>query len=329
MTQADFDRLMMARALQLAANGRGYTSPNPMVGAVVTDSTGRIIGEGWHRRFGGPHAEVNAIASVAGSDRHLLGQATVYVTLEPCSHYGKTPPCAKLLVDTGVRRVVIACTDPNPKVSGRGVAMLRQAGIEVDAGVLEEESIALNHKFITAHRRAFPWVTLKWAQSADGYIDGHFSTPATAQIVHKRRSEADAIIVGAATVLADKPKLNVRLIEGRSPRPVVLDRRNTLANSIIPLMQNHDTLHITDGRSVRQLLEDLYRDFGYISVLVEGGASVMHDFIQSGLWDEAYVERSPEVLGGSVKAPVLHGLPMSAQSIGDNIIFNYKNTYLT
>lgn len=325
MTQNDFDRTVMARALQLAANGRGSTSPNPMVGAVVTDAEGRIIGEGWHRRFGGPHAEVNALASVPERLRRRLPEATVYVTLEPCSHYGKTPPCAKLLVDTGVRRVVVGCGDPNPKVAGRGIAMLRQAGIEVTEGVLEDECKALNRKFMTAHSRHYPWVTLKWAQSADGFLDGRFSTPATAQTVHSRRADADAIIVGAGTVLADKPLLNVRHIVGRDPRPVVLDRHNLLAGSGIPLMLRPETLHIADGRSLRELLEGLYSDFGYISVLVEGGAGVLNEFINSGLWDEAFVELAPQAVAGRVKAPVLPTLPSSAAQYGRNTIFHYLN----
>ncbi len=324
MTQADTDALYMARALQLAANGRGYTSPNPMVGAVVTDAAGNIIGEGWHRRYGGPHAEVNAIASVAPDKRSLLPEATVYVTLEPCSHYGKTPPCAKLLTDTGVRRVVVGCGDPNPKVSGRGVAMLRSAGIEVRTGVLEADCERLNRRFITAHRRGYPWVTLKWAQSSDGYLDGRFSTPLTSQTVHWRRAQADAIIVGAGTVLADRPRLDVRLLAGRSPRPVVLDRHNLLAESDIPLMHRQDTLHVADGRSVEELLRGLYRDFGYISVLVEGGAGVLNSFIESGLWDEAFVEESPSAIRGKVKAPDPGQLPDQALKRDNNTIYTFR-----
>ena len=161
----------MARALQLARGGEGFVSPNPMVGAVVT-ARGRIIGEGFHRAFGGPHAEVNAIASVAEADRHLLREATIYVTLEPCSHYGKTPPCARLIIDTGIPRVVTGAPDPNPKVSGRGIRMLREAGIDVTEGVMLKECLDINRRFMTAQRLRRPYIQLKWAQTADGFIAG-------------------------------------------------------------------------------------------------------------------------------------------------------------
>lgn len=317
------DELYMRRALQLAANGRGYTSPNPMVGAVVV-ARGRIIGEGWHRQFGGPHAEVNAMNSIAEADLPLVGEATIYVTLEPCSHYGKTPPCAAMLVERGVRRVVVGSGDPNPKVSGRGIRMLREAGIEVDTGVLAEECEALKEAFMTAHRRHWPFVTLKWAQSADGYIDGRFSRPDGRQLVHWRRAQADAIIVGAGTVLADNPSLTVRDIEGRSSRPVVLDRRGLLVGSDLPLMRREDTIHVTSGESLRSVLERLYGEFGYISVLVEGGAGILGAFIAEGLWDRAYVECSPDEFRGNVKAPSLPCQPSAAYQIPPNTIYEYR-----
>lgn len=325
MARSDDERFM-ARALQLAANGRYSTSPNPMVGSVIVSAGGRIIGEGWHRQYGGPHAEVNAVNSVADADRPLLPESTIYVTLEPCSHYGKTPPCAELLVRTGFRRVVTGSDDPNPKVSGRGIAMLRDAGIEVDTGVLREQCDALNYKFLAAHRRGFPWVTLKWACSADGYLDGRFSTPQTAQTVHARRAQADAIVAGAGTILADRPRLDVRLIEGRSPRPVILDRHGLLGPADLDsLTRSADALHITDGRTVEELLRGLYRDFGYISVLVEGGAKVLDSFIESGLWDEAFVEVSPRRISGSVPAPQLPGPPAGAEHADSNTIYRYEN----
>ncbi len=324
MTQSAFDGFMMRRAMQLAVNGRGYTSPNPMVGAVVTAPDGRIIGEGWHRQFGGSHAEVNALASVAEADMDLLLQSTVYVTLEPCSHYGKTPPCAELLVRKHVKRVVVGSADPNPKVAGRGLEILREAGIEVVENVLGDECMAINECFMTAHRRRYPFVTLKWAQSADGFLDGKFSGPSGQQIVHARRAEADAIVVGAATVLADNPRLDVRAFGGRSPRPVVLDRHGLLKGSSLPLMLNPRTLHITSGVSLREMLGMLYDEFGYISVLVEGGASVLEGFIGENLWDRAYVEKSPRVTGGKVAAPVIQDVPESVSEAGGNLIFSYS-----
>ena len=188
------DRVYMARALQLARAGRGHVSPNPMVGAVIVSADGRIIGEGWHRRFGQGHAEVNAVASVAEADRPLLHSATIYVTLEPCSHYGKTPPCAKLLIDCGIGRVVIASGDPNPKVSGRGVAMLREAGIEVAEGLMADEARALNRPFMTAHTLRRPFVTLKWAQSADGFMD-HDRTGETVCVKPSKVIIVDGILI--------------------------------------------------------------------------------------------------------------------------------------
>ena len=167
----EINEAYMRRALRLAANGRGFTAPNPMVGAVIVAAGGKVIGEGWHRRCGEGHAEVNAVASVRESDRHLLADSTMYVTLEPCSHYGKTPPCSRLIVETGIPRVVVGAGDPNPKVNGRGIAMIRESGAEVVTGVLADESIALNRVFFTAQTLHRPYITLKWAQSADGFID--------------------------------------------------------------------------------------------------------------------------------------------------------------
>lgn len=305
------DERYMRRALQLAANGRGHVSPNPMVGAVVVAPDGRIIGEGWHRHYGGPHAEVNAINSIGKTDMALLPECTMYVTLEPCSHWGKTPPCAKLLVDSRVGHVVVGAGDPNPKVSGRGIAMLRQAGIEVRQGVLARESIALNKTFMTAQTLRRPFVTLKWAQSADGFMASSrehkhkFSTAANAVLVHSRRACHDAILVGACTVLSDKPALNVRHVEGRNPLPVVLDRQKLLADSDL-CFPAASFVHITDDMPLQRLLEKLYSEHGITSVLVEGGASVLQQFIDAGLFDEIYVEISPQKLGdnGSTTAPL-------------------------
>ena len=217
------DEKYMRRALELARHGELDASPNPMVGAVIVAPDGRIIGEGWHRRHGEGHAEVNAVASVA--DPSMLRDATMYVTLEPCSHYGKTPPCASLIIEKGIPRVVVGCLDPFEKVSGRGVNMLREAGVEVVTGCMEAECVALNRKFMTAHRLRRPYITLKWAESADGYIDGHISTPVTSMLVHKLRATHDAILVGSGTVLADRPRLDTRYFVGRSPLRVILDRR--------------------------------------------------------------------------------------------------------
>lgn len=336
MTFEPVNEAYMRRALELAAHGLGFVSPNPMVGAVIT-AGGRIIGEGYHRRFGGPHAEVNAIASVSETDRHLLPQATIYVTLEPCSHYGKTPPCAKLLTDIGIGRVVVGAPDPNPLVAGRGVRMLREAGIEVIEGVLADESIRLNKTFMTAQTLRRPYVILKWAQSADGYMDhvrksgqgaARFSTPLTQTFVHWRRACVDAIAVGARTVIADSPRLDVRALEGRSPRPVVFDRHRLLNPDNCPLLSDtRGTVHLTDPVPLASQLHRLFAYYGITSLLVEGGASLLHQFIASGLWDEAHVERSPRPLAraGAIPAPVLPVFPSSTTEISGHSFYSFRN----
>ncbi len=326
MTFNENDYKYMRRALQLAAAGRGHVSPNPMVGAVIVAPDGRIIGEGWHKKYGGPHAEVNAVNAVSERDRCLLHHSTIYVTLEPCSHYGKTPPCAKLLTDIGIGRVVIAADDPNPKVSGRGIAMLRQAGITVETGLMARESCILNKTFMTAHMLRRPFITLKWAQSADGFLDqkrdgnngaAKFSTPITSQIVHQRRATHDAIAVGANTALLDNPRLDTRLIAGPSPKRIIFDRHN--------LVNDDNCIHITEDKALDEILKTLYSEHTITSLLVEGGSSLLQEFLSSGLWDEAYVEVSPTVLGakGSVKAPTMDISPESATPSEKNIIYKY------
>lgn len=324
----------MRRALQLAANGLTHVSPNPMVGAVIVAPSGRIIGEGWHRKFGGPHAEVNALASVSDKDVGLLQQSTMYVTLEPCSHYGKTPPCAKLLADTKLKRVVIAAGDPNPKVSGRGITILRDAGICVEQGLLSRESRMLNKTFITAHTLHRPFITLKWAVSADGFMDidrtddqppALFSTPAGTLLCHMRRACNDAIAVGARTVLADKPSLTTRRIAGPSPRPVVFDRHGIALQT--DLVKRNDTLHITKCSDLTKTVSELFENEGITSIMIEGGASLLKQFIEAGLWDEAFVETSPQKLEnkGRISSPSTPCLPESLMQVQGNSIVRYQN----
>ncbi|MCI9053777.1 MAG: bifunctional diaminohydroxyphosphoribosylaminopyrimidine deaminase/5-amino-6-(5-phosphoribosylamino)uracil reductase RibD [Muribaculaceae bacterium] len=321
----------MRRALELARHGLGNTSPNPMVGAVIVDNSGRIIGEGYHRRCGEGHAEVNAIASVADADRGALRDATMYVTLEPCSHYGKTPPCAKLIIDTGIPRVVVGAGDPFKEVAGRGIRMMREAGIEVAEGIMAAESRALNRRFMTAHEQQRPFVTLKWARSADGFMDSDradglpakFSTPLTAMLVHRLRSLHDAILVGSGTALADNPRLDCRLWPGRSPRPVVIDRRGRLDEASL-WMSN--PIILTDSDDLESNLKTLYSK-GITSVLVEGGAELLQSFINSGLWDAARIETAPFTLGshGRVAAPQIARHPDRTETIGGNKIEYYNN----
>ena len=264
------DEKYMRRCLQLAQNGRQNAKPNPMVGAVIVSSDGRIIGEGYHVRCGEGHAEVNAFASVKPEDEPLLAAATVYVSLEPCSHYGKTPPCADLIIKKGVKRVVVGCVDPFAEVQGRGIRRLRDAGIEVEVGVLEKECEALNRRFFTFHREHRPYIILKWAQTANGFIDDHFkpvqiSNDFTKMLSHKLRAEEDTILVGRVTEERDHPQLTVREWSGSNPKRLVIDRAHPLN------------------------LESLYAH-QIQSLIVEGGSKTLQSFLDKGLWDELRVE---------------------------------------
>lgn len=304
----------MRRALRLATYGAGFVSPNPMVGAVITASDGRIIGEGWHRRFGGPHAEVNAVASVRDEDKHLLSESTIYVTLEPCSHYGKTPPCSKLLIEKGLRRVVIGSADPFPLVRGRGIKMLREAGIEVIEDFLRQECDFLNRRFITAHTLGRPYVQLKWAQSRDGFMaalreDGLYvpvtlSSPLTSRLMHRERALADAILVGTNTVVSDNPSLTVRLWPGHDPRPVTFRSDNLPPDAKI---NREELILLGTAESLPEQMNCLYRDFGITSLMVEGGADTLRRFLDSGPVDEIRLEISPILLGEGLRAPAIPG----------------------
>ena len=309
----------MHRCIQLAKCGEAGAPPNPMVGAVIV-CDGRIIGEGFHRRCGGPHAEVNAINSV--QDKHLLSRSTIYVSLEPCAHYGKTPPCADLIIKSGIPRVVIGCADPFAKVNGLGIKKLQDAGCEVEVGVLEEACRELNRRFFTFHQEHRPWITLKWAQSKDGYINGKFSNALTQTLVHRLRARSGAILVGTRTALIDDPTLTTRYWSGPNPLRLTIDRHN-----ILP-----PTLHIKDGstptyiyheESIGEILQDLYAR-GIQSLLVEGGAKLLQSFIDKGLWDEARIETAPFCLDEGVAAPILKNEQLrSEQNIGGNIVRQY------
>lgn len=328
----NYDPKYMSRALELAARGRGFTSPNPMVGAVIVHDD-RIIGEGWHRRWGEGHAEVNAVASV--KERHLLPHSTMYVTLEPCSHYGKTPPCAKLIIDNHIPRVVVAAGDPFKEVAGRGITMLREAGVEVVEGVLAEESRRLNSSFFTAHTIHRPFITLKWAQSADGFMDherapgqpaARFSTLLTSLDVHRLRSCHDAILTSAATVNADNPMLDTRRWQGRSPRPVIIDRQGTL-NPRARILQRAPIIFSGTELTLDQVLSSLYRDHGITSVLVEAGPRLLSAFIEAELWDEARVETAPFTLGenGTFPAPTITVPPVNVTTLDGHTIATYQH----
>ncbi len=291
----------MRRCLELAACGLQGAPPNPMVGAVIV-AGGRIIGEGYHARCGEGHAEVNAIASVRFSDRKYLPESCIYVSLEPCAHYGKTPPCAELIVKTGIRRCVVGCVDPFAKVQGRGIAILREAGVEVEVGVLEAECRALNRRFFTFHTLRRPYITLKWAESADGFIDRLrtdgaatiLSTPQTALRAHRLRALHQAILVGHRTLLLDRPQLTLRHWAGSSPQRYILGR---LVPEEIP--EGFEAF-----ASVSEVLSVLY-ERGVQSLLVEGGSRTLQSFIDAGLWDEAQVEHAAVLLASGVPAPTM------------------------
>lgn len=277
----------MRRCLQLARNGMLNAKPNPMVGAVIVSADDRIIGEGYHVRCGEGHAEVNAFASVKPEDEHLLKESTIYVSLEPCSHYGKTPPCADLIISKGVKRCVCGCIDPFAKVQGRGIRKLREAGIEVVVGVMEKECLELNRRFITFNTHSRPYIILKWAQSANGFIDNDFkaftfSTPFTKMLSHKLRAENDAILVGRVTDEREHPMLNVREWHGNDPMRIVL---------------THDT-------DINEMLRELYSK-KIQSIIVEGGAKTLNSFLDLDLWDEIRVETSPKYVNNGIKAPML------------------------
>ena len=308
------DEKYMRRCLQLAQNGRQNAKPNPMVGAVISlppapqkgMESWRILGEGYHVRCGQGHAEVNAFASVSAEDEKLLHEATMYVSLEPCSHYGKTPPCADLIIKKGVKRVVVGCVDEFAEVQGRGIQKLRDAGIEVTVGVLEEECKALNRRFFTFHRLSRPYIILKWAQTANGFIDDNgkalaISTPFTQMLSHKLRAEEDAILVGRVTNEREHPQLTVRQWDGPNPKRLVIDRQHPL---------NLEVLHAHQVQSL----------------IVEGGRKTLDSFLEKGLWDEIRVETNTGLtVGGGTRAPQLPAnVQVLSQKVYDeNIIVNY------
>lgn len=296
------DEKYMRRCIQLAKNGEKNAQPNPMVGAVIVHE-GKIIGEGYHVRCGEGHAEVNACASVKKEDEHLLKDSTIYVSLEPCSHYGKTPPCADLLISKSFKRCVIGCQDPFAKVQGRGIQKLRDAGIEVVVGVLESECKALNKRFMTFHGQKRPYITLKWAESADGYIDGKISNTYTQMLCHKRRAEHQAILVGRKTFEIDCPSLTTREWVGSSPKRYVASSQSLALPEGFQLIQS---------TSVDNILNQLYED-GIQTLLVEGGAQLLQSFIDSGMWDECYVEKGAADIHGQVKAPKLKEACLEAE----------------
>ena len=317
MTQEEIDKKYMRRCLQLAANGLGRVRPNPLVGCVIVKD-GKIISEGYHQEYGGWHAERNAILN----SQFSILNSTLYVNLEPCSHYGKTPPCADMIIEKGIRRVVCCNDDPNPLVAGNGFRKLEAAGIEVVRHVLEEEGRELNRRFFTFMEQKRPYVILKWAESADGFMapttPGPYwlSTQAQNRLNHRWRTEEAAILVGSETYLLDHPSLTPRHYLGPAPQPVVLDRRGRLLSQT-EQKESSDSSFSSDckktklsdkdwlvlqSQTIPQVLQELY-EHKLQSVIVEGGRKVLDAFIASGLYDEVRILRSPQTLGSGLPAP--------------------------
>lgn len=335
----------MRRAIQLAKSGNGSVSPNPMVGAVIV-ANGRIIGEGFHRRFGEAHAEVNAINSVKESDVALLEKATLYVTLEPCSHYGKTPPCSELIIRKKIPRIVTGSADPFKEVSGRGIRMLREAGCDVVCGIMEKECMELNEKFMTAHILHRPYILLKWAESSDRMIDrtrkqgetpARFSTAATTSLVHKLRSEYDAIMTGTNTVILDNPSLTVRQWNGRNPLRVTIDNNGRIPSTSKILTDGNPTLIFTrnmanpiyikipeKAETLEFICSRLYAN-GITSLMVEGGTTLLQAFIDRNLWDETRIERNSRPLCSGMPAPSIPQGIIAEERTDGNLIIHIKN----
>lgn len=344
----DYEEKYMHRCLQLATFGSGYVAPNPMVGAVLVYRD-RIIGEGYHHRYGEPHAEPNAINAVI--DQELLKDATLYVNLEPCSHYGKTPPCADLIVSKGIPRVIIGTLDPNPKVSGRGVEILRKAGIEVMVGVMEEACNALNYRFFIWQKEKRPYILLKWAQTNDGFMDYirndaatkplQISNNITRQLTHKIRAEHQSIMVSTNTVMLDNPSLTVRNWAGKHPIRLILDRTGRIPQNYTIFDERVKTMVFTEHpkentekttylsvdfnqNNLRNILK-IIAEKNIHSVLVEGGSKLLSSFIEEGLWDEANVEISELKIQNGIPAPVIDNCIEKVNRYNKHLWINYHN----
>lgn len=335
----------MQRALDLAQLSRGSVSPNPLVGCIIVHNNS-IIGEGRHELYGGAHAEVNAVASV--TDQSLLKDSTVYVNLEPCSHHGKTPPCADMLIRHQVKKVVIANVDPNPLVRGKGIEKLKAAGIEVITGMLESQGRELNKRFFTFMEKKRPYLILKWAETADGFIAREnfdskwISNEQSRQLVHKWRTEEDAVLVGTATAQYDNPALTVRDWTGRNPTRIVIDRYGTLSRTLTlfdgqqptlcyttiksEVHKNLEFIKLNESTFQQALLADLFKR-NIQSVIVEGGSTTLQQFINSGLWDEARVFTSDQEFGSGIPAPQFNGNLIAREAVLTDTLVYYQNPH--
>lgn len=334
----------MRRALELAELGKGSVSPNPMVGCVIVHDN-KIIGEGYHKKWGEAHAEVNAIASIA--DQSLLSESTIYVTLEPCAHFGKTPPCADLIIAKKIKHVVIACLDPYEKVSGKGMQKLIQSGADVKVGTLESEAQELNKRFFTTIQKQRPYVILKWAQTDDGFVarenfDSKWITNEhSRQLVHKWRTEEDAILVGKNTVLHDNPSLTARDWKGSNPVRVLLDtnlevsKDTNLFNEEAPTLIFNSIKNEEEG-SNKWIKVDLNNPLNILqklhalkiqSIIIEGGSQTLNSFLDQNCWDEARIFIAPKNFKSGISAPTIQGELMESKSIFEDQLKIYKNDH--
>lgn len=339
------DEFYIKRCIELAQKALGNTYPNPLVGSVIVHN-GRIIGEGFHKKAGEPHAEINAINSIKDEDKHLIPKSTIYVSLEPCAHFGKTPPCALKIVELGFKKVVIGAMDSHDKVNGKGKKIITDAGIEVVSEILEDECRELNKRFFTYHERKRPFIILKWAQSADRFMDKDFqptqiSNSLSKQFVHQMRSEEHAILIGKNTALHDNPSLTVREIEGRNPMRILVDFNldapetfniyNDEAETIVfNSIKNSEDKHlkfikIEKENSLNQILEKLY-ELQTQSIIIEGGRFTLQQFIDQNLWDEAVIFINPNLnLKNGTKAPDFNFNPEKTENLRDNQILFFRN----
>ena len=342
------DEFYIKRCIELAGKAMGKTYPNPLVGSVIVHND-KIIGEGFHKKAGEPHAEINAINSVKDEDKHLIPEATIYVSLEPCAHFGKTPPCALKIVELGFKKVVIGAMDSHDKVNGKGKKIISDAGIEVVSSVLENECRELNKRFFTYHEKKRPFIILKWAQSADGFMDKDFkptqiSNSLSKQFVHQMRSEEHAILVGKNTALNDNPSLTVREIEGRNPIRILIDfnldvpenfniyndeSETIIFNSIKKIEDKHlKFIKIEKENSLNQILEKLY-ELQIQSVIIEGGRFTLQQFIDQNLWDEAVIFKNPNLnLDNGTEAPTFNFNPEKTEKLRDCDVLFFKNQSL-
>jgi diaminohydroxyphosphoribosylaminopyrimidine deaminase/5-amino-6-(5-phosphoribosylamino)uracil reductase len=337
------DERYMSRAIELALKGIGRVSPNPMVGCVIVHNN-EIVGEGYHENYGEAHAEVNAINSV--KDQAILGDCTAYVTLEPCAHHGKTPPCSDLLIEKKIRRVVIGCGDSNDQVNGKGIAQLKEAGMDIDVSILEYQARRLNKRFFTFVEKKRPYVILKWAQTEDGFIAREnfdskwISDDYSRQLVHKWRTEEDAILVGKNTALYDNPRLTSREWIGKNPIRVVIDNQlelhpnmnlfdGAVPTYVMNLKEEYSSKGVDylqyDG-SIQNLLSRLYEK-SIQSVIVEGGAKTLESFIEDRLWDEARVFTSKQEFEKGIESPPIGGRLLKDVTIVEDRLEIYENVH--